>query len=466
MTATTGAAPPVLTVDRGRRARTDADVRLVAGSLLWLSLLLMAYWWAADAGFQDLTSWETGLLSTGRLTGLVASDLLLVQVLLMARLPVLERSFGQDRLAHLHRLVGFTSFNLMVTHVILIVWGYAGGSLPHLPAETWRMTLNDPGMLLAVAGTFCLVMVVATSIRAARAKLRYESWHLLHLYAYLGVGLALPHQLWTGQQFIDSTAKTVFWWSAWAITAAAILVFRVAIPTWRNLHHRVHVTSVVSEGDGVFSVHLGGRNLDRLRAEAGQFFVWRFLSGEGRTRGNPYSLSAAPSRDGLRITVKEVGDQSRRLRELAPGTPVLFEGPYGRLGDRVRTRDRIALIGAGVGITPLRALAEGLSYAPGDAVMLHRYRDRPLMQRELEDLAAHRGLNVLWLPGARRSDQSWLGAHAGEATDVAALRFWVPDIAERDTYVCGPPVWTAQVVQSLRAAGVSPDQIHLESFSW
>jgi predicted ferric reductase len=451
---------------RGGRARTDAVVRLGAGSLLWLSLLLVTYWWVAANGVQDLGSWESGLLSAGRISGLVASDLLLVQVLLMARLPLLERAFGQDRLAHVHRLVGFTSFDLMVAHVVLIVWGYAGGSVPHIPAETWRMTWNDPGMLIAVAGTLCLVMVVVTSIRAARARLRYESWHLLHLYAYLGVGLALPHQLWTGTDLVGSTGRTIFWWSAWAVTAAAVLVFRLGVPAWRNLRHRVHVTSVVAEGDGVVSVHLGGRNLHRLRAEAGQFFVWRFLAGEGRTRGNPYSLSAAPTHESLRITVKDLGDQSGRLKELAVGTRVLFEGPFGRLGDRARTRDRVAFIGAGVGITPLRALAEGMAYAPGEAVMLHRYRDRPLMQLELERLSDQRGLELLWLPGTRRSDRSWLGGHVGSADDLTALTSWVPDITERDVYVCGPTVWTAQVVTTLRAAGLAPDQIHLESFSW
>lgn len=459
-------APTPARVARGRRARTDEVMRVAAGSALWLSLLLVTYWWVADGGVQDLGAWESGLLSTGRLTGLVASDLLLAQVLLMARVPVLERAYGQDRLAHLHRLVGFTSFTLMVAHVVLIVWGYAGGSLPRVPAETWRMTWDDPGMLLAVAGTACLVMVVATSIRAARARLRYESWHLLHLYAYLGVGLALPHQLWTGQELLTSTARTVFWWSAWAVTAAAVIVHRLGVPAWRNLRRRLRVASVVDEGDGVVSVHLTGRDLHRLRAEAGQFFVWRFLSGDGRTRGNPYSLSAAPTRDGLRITVKDLGDQSGRLRDLVPGTRVLFEGPFGRLGDRARTRDKVALIGAGVGITPLRALAEGLAYEPGDAVMLHRYRAHPLMQAELEQLSARRGLELLWLPGTRRSDDSWLGGHVGRADDLTALRSWVPDIADRDVYVCGPTVWTAQVVRTLREAGLAPAHIHLESFSW
>jgi predicted ferric reductase len=461
--------PPALAPagrDHGRRARFDAYVRLAAMATLWLSLLLVGYWWAVGRGLQDLGGWESGLLSTGRLTGLVASVLLLAQVLMMARIPFLEHAYGQDRLAHLHRLTGFTSFNLMVAHILLIEWGYAGGSLPQLPVVTWQMAFNDPGMLLAVAGTACLIMVVVTSIRAARSRLRYESWHLLHLYAYLGVGLALPHQLWTGQEFLGSPARTIFWWTAWAAAAGAILLFRVAMPAWRNLRHRVHVTAVVQEGDDVVSVHLGGRQLHALRAEAGQFFVWRFLRGDGRSRGNPYSLSAAPDGDTLRITVKDLGDQSSRLRDLKPGTPVLFEGPFGRLSDRARTHKRVALIGAGVGVTPLRALAEGLDYAPGDAVMLHRFRDEPLLRDEFRQLADDRGLELLWLPGRRRSDESWLGPHAGAASDLASLKFWVPDIADRDVYVCGPSVWTAQVVRTLSAAGLAPDQIHVESFSW
>jgi DMSO/TMAO reductase YedYZ heme-binding membrane subunit len=134
-------------------------------------------------------------------------------------------------------VVGFTSFNLMVAHVVLITWGYAAGQLGRTPATFWDLITDYPGMLLALAGTACLVMTVATSLRAARRRLHYESWHLLHLYAYLGVGLALPHQLWTGQEFLASTAATVFWWSLWALAAGAVLVWRVGLPLWRNARH-------------------------------------------------------------------------------------------------------------------------------------------------------------------------------------------------------------------------------------
>ena len=451
---------------RFRRARVDSGVRTGAVAALWLSLLLVTYWWAAGGGIQDLSGWESGLDSTGRLTGLVASDLLLVQVLLMARLPVLERAFGQDRLAVVHRLVGFTSFNLMVAHVVLITWGYAAGDPLATPATAWTLTVDYPGMLLAVAGTACLVMVVVTSVRAARQRLRYESWHLLHLYAYLGVGLALPHQLWTGRELIASTASTVYWWTVWALAAGAVLVWRVLVPLWRNLRHRLRVTSVVHEADDTVSVYVTGRHLHRLRAEAGQFFGWRFLGRAGWSRGNPYSLSAAPDGRSLRITAKDLGDGSAALRGVRPGTRVLVEGPFGRLSERARTRRKVALVGAGVGITPLRALAEGLDYAPGEAVLLQRFTDEPLFARELSVLAAERGLEVLMLPGRRRSPDSWLGPGAGTVDDLGALRYWVPDIAERDVYVCGPEAWVESVRRTTAAAGLPADHFHVETFRW
>src|SRR4029450_4294036 len=141
--------------------------------------------------------------------------LLLPQVLLMPRVPVLERAFGQDELVRLHRLTGFTSFNLMVAHIVLITWGDAAAELGRTPATFWDLVTGYPGMLLALAGTPCLVMTVVTSVRAARARLRYESWHLLHLYAYLGVGLALPHQVWTGADFIGSPGPRAVLWGPW-----------------------------------------------------------------------------------------------------------------------------------------------------------------------------------------------------------------------------------------------------------
>jgi predicted ferric reductase len=449
-----------------RPARADAVARVVGAAAVAASLAVVGALWAAGGGLTATASWGDGLTSLGRLTGLLAADLLLVQVLLMARIPVVERAVGQDRLARWHRLAGFASFTLVLAHIGLISWGDAAGSLAAAPATFWALTVDEPGVLLAVAGTACLVMVVVTSVRAARRRLRYESWHLLHLYAYLGVGLALPHQLWTGQEFLSSPVATAYWWTLWATAAGAVLVWRVGLPVLRTLRHDLRVTSVAAEDGDVWSVYVTGRGLDRLPVAAGQFLVWRFRTGPGWTRGHPYSLSAAPDGRSLRITVKALGDGSRLVRSLRPGTRVLVEGPYGRLTARPRTRAKVAFLGAGVGVTPLRALAEGLPYAPGDAVLLQRATERPLFARELDVIARERGLEVRWLPGHRRAPDSWLGATDETADDLTLLRRWVPDIAEREVYVCGPQAWTAAVRATLVAAGLPSARLHVENFGW
>jgi ferredoxin-NADP reductase len=243
-------------------------------------------------------------------------------------------------------------------------------------------------------------------------------------------------------------------------------MFRVGLPLWRSARHRLQVTSVVPEGDGVMSVYMTGRHMDELKAQAGQFFTWRFLGRSGWTRGNPYSLSAAPDGRSLRISVKALGDNSARTSAIRPGTRVFVEGPYGRLSPRARTKQKVVLIGAGVGIAPLRALAEGLDYAPGEATVLYRFTDSALFTREFAVLAQERGLQVVPLPGSRRSPDSWLGAGAEGLDDSSALRRWVPDIGARDVFICGPFAWSESVRLAVEAAGVPAAQIHIENFGW
>ncbi len=441
----------------------------VAGSLMWLSLLVVTAMWVADGGVQNLSGAANALTSLGRLTGLLSADLLLVQVLLMARIPFVEQAYGQDELARRHRLVGFTSFNLMLAHVGLIILGYTGSSTLGLLGQTWDLVVNYPGMLLATAATGLLILVAITSVRAARVSMRYESWHLLHLYAYLGVGLSIPHEVWTGADFIVSPLSRLYWWTLYAAALAAILIWRVALPIQRTLRHGLVVHRVVREGPGVVSVYLRGRDLDRLNAGAGQFFTWRFLDGAGWTRAHPYSLSAPPTGTELRITAKNLGDGSARLAGIKPGTRAIIEGPYGRLHGGVRTRRKVTLLASGIGITPMRALLQELDFGPGDLTLVYRARENRdlVFRREIDELAAARGARVFYVLGRRiRERASWLPQAAAHLSDPAALLELVPDIAWHDVYICGADAWMDAARAAAQAAGVPAANIHLERFSW
>jgi predicted ferric reductase len=438
-------------------------------SVIWGTSVAVAALWLRGAGIQALLGGRGEAWTTlGRATGLAASNLLLYQVLLMARVPVFERGIGRDKVTRWHRRTGFWSFWLMLAHVVLIIVGYAAEARVGWWAQTWDFVATYPGMLLAVAGTAALVAVVVTSIRAARRRMRYESWHLLHLYAYLGAGLALPHQLWTGADFLASPLATAYWWTLWAAAAGAVVFFRLIAPGWRSARHALRVEAVWRDGARGLVVTLTGRHLDRLGAVAGQFFVFRFLDGPGWTRGHPFSLAAAP--DGVRLVVaaRVVGDGTERMTRLRPGTRVLVEGPYGRMTSQARSARRLLMLGAGAGVAPLVALLQEQAWRPGEAVLVtrdHSPQDA-LLTGPIDELVARRGLTWYRLDGVRaQSGPTWLPSqHAGWAgPDI--LREMAGPMKGYDVYLCGPDPWMDALRADLAAAGVRPPRIHAESFS-
>ncbi len=443
--------------------------RDLTAAVAWVLIIFVIGLWIAGGGLDSFDSIADGVTSVGRLAGLLASVLILILVLLMARIPVVEQAWGQDELARLHRLAGFTSFTLVVVHIVVTIIGYNASEGLGLTGTFLNEVLHSPGMLLAVAGAVALVMVVVTSVRAARARLRYESWHLLHLYAYLGAGLALPHQLWTGQDFLASPVATVFWWGLYAAALAAVVVFRVLLPLWRSGRHGLRVSHVVRESPTVTTVVITGRDLHRLPVRAGQFFQWRFLDGPGWSRAKPYSLSAAPDGRSLRLTVEGVGESSQRLARVQPGTAVLVEGPYGRLHAGVKEAGRSVLIASGIGITPMRALLEELPAGEDETVLIYRVGSQAeaILSTELMDLANRRGARVVAVVGHRRTDRpSWLPQEFAHVDEAEALVRIVPDIASRDVFVCGNPAWMEQVIAAAKRAGVPAPAIHHERFSY
>ncbi|MFJ6822252.1 ferric reductase-like transmembrane domain-containing protein [Streptomyces niveus] len=401
------------------------------------------------AGFAS-----NALVLLGRLAGLYAALLMAFQLLLVARLPFFDRRIGMDRLTSWHRWVGFGLLWLLLAHGVFIVFGYAQSSSMGPVDQLVDLAETVEGVLRAVVAMALIILVGAVSARYARRRLAYETWHFIHLYTYLAVVLAFTHQVAAGSTFTASPIATAYWYTLWGVALTSVLVGRLVLPLWRNLRHRLRVTAVVPESDHVVSIYVTGRHLDRLPARAGQFFLWRFLTRDRWWQANPFSLSAAPDGDRLRLTVKTAGDGTAALRQLKVGTRVFAEGPYGAFTTMHRTRQDTLLVAGGVGITPVRALLEELH---GHVVLIYRVatdRDAVLYE-ELTELAHAKGAQLHLITGPAAPDK--LAPH-----ELALL---VPDIADRDVYVCGPPGMTTAVLRSLRQLAVPRRQIHAERFS-
>ncbi len=407
---------------------------------------------------QSLASVSTlpGLLTAaGRMAGLLAGYAMIVTVALSARIGPLERAIGQDRLIRWHRRLGPYGLYLLLAHVILIVLGYAGLAQTGVLAQIWQLVLTYQGMLGAAVGTLLLFMAGISSYKRARRRMRYETWWAVHLYTYLALLFAFQHQVDSGASFAGHPLATAWWTALWVALLAAVVGWRVCLPVWRSLRHGIRVAAVVRESPGIVSVVLEGRHLDRLPVAGGQFFQWRFLTRGAWWQAHPFSLSHVPHEHRMRITVKDLGDHSADLASMRVGTPVFIEGPYGRFTADAATGHKALLIGAGVGVTPLFSLLQDLDEHADVAVIVRGSDERSLVLRD--ELVAEVG---------RRGGRIWelVGPRSRIALTAPNLTRSLPDIAERDVFICGPDAFTADVAAQCRAAGVSADRIHFESF--
>jgi predicted ferric reductase len=393
----------------------------------------------------------------GRLAGLLAAYAMVVVVLLVARVPPLERAIGQDRLLAWHRRLGPWPLYLLLAHGVLITVGYAHLAHDGVVHQFGQLLWTYPGVLAATAGAAALFAAGISSYRLARRRLAYETWWSVHLYTYLALLLSFSHQVDTGASFVGHPVARLWWTVLWAGTLAVVVAARLGLPLWRSLRHQVRVVAVTPEGPGVVSVLLRGRALDRLPVAGGQFLQWRFLRRGLWWQAHPYSLSAAPAGDQLRITAKDLGDHSAGLARLAPGTRVAIEGPYGTFTADTAKRDRILLVGAGVGTAPVLALLHELPAAADVTVLLRAStREQLVLRHEVAEEVTRRGGRLLELVGPRER----------VALDAEALRELVPDVRRRDVYLCGPDALARRIAAELRRTGVPKGHIHFESFTF
>jgi predicted ferric reductase len=431
-----------------RRRVTAWDLEILVGAN---AVLVVGLWWR-QGGISEIHDTAGLLTSLGRVTGMAGALLALVQLLLLARIPVLDE-IALDRVNGWHRWNGIACVVLLVAHTVLITLGYALADGVGLGREISDLFGDYSGVLIATIGLALLLAVAVTSGAAARRRLGRRAWHAIHVTAYLGVALGFSHQLATGHEFQRQPVARAYWWALYAATAIAIVAFRIVLPAVRSLAvHRLHVARVAAGEDGVVTLEIGGRSLDRLGARSGQYFHWRFLAPGHRARARPLSLSAAPDGRALRLTARERPGVRPSLAMLAPGTRVIAEGPVGGLTAAARRRARIALIGGGPGIGPVRALLEDLPGAAGEiAVICVGARERVALAGEIDALARERGADVHWV-----APEDGL---TGER-----LRALVPDIAGRDVFVAGPTPVVDAARAGLRAAGVPPRLVSSEAF--
>lgn len=440
-----------------RYALSIVLIALVLGG----GLEMLALWWLQTPTAR-VANLSEELIMGAQLTGLVGGYLLLIEVALMARLPWLERRIG-SWLASLHRYLGGYLMMLLTMHVALVLTGYSLSLGAPVSAVLVGILQTYPDVLIATIAYLLLLGLGLSSIKKFRRKLGYERWHAVHLVAYPAGVLAFGHEIAMGAQFTRNEYARISWTLINLAVAAAVLTHRFYLPLKRHVRHRLKISHIVAEAPDTISIYITGIDIDELNAQGGQYFRWRFLARGVWFQTHPFSLSAHPTENTLRLTVKGVGAYTRRLkRRLRPGQRVLADGPYGAFTAYLRRRRRVLLIGGGVGVTPLRAIAETLDGNERDVIFAQRASTEHdlLMVDELRRMQRQGKLTFLPVLGKRGKKPT------DDPMHPARLREAIPDLREREVFICGSPGMVAATIKNLRRAGVRRTYIHSELFDF
>lgn len=403
-------------------------------------------------------------LAYGRLTGLLAAFGILLQIILAGRVKWVERTFGLDRLLQLHHIVGFGILAFLVAHPLLLVAGHsmqAGVT----QREQWIDFLkNWPGVFAASAGFILMLFSFFFCLVIIRKRLRFETWYLTHWIFYIAIALAFSHQLLSGSDFTDNRYFAMYWKILYLFTFGNLIFYRVMRPIWFTLKHRFYVSRVVRETEDVCSVYIGGRNMKVFPVEAGQFMIVRFFAPGFRLEAHPFSVSCTPDGSSIRLTIKALGDYTRKIPDLKPGTKVYIDGPHGVFTLKKSASPKVMMIAGGIGVTPIRSLAGECVIAGKDTVILYANRNQASMvfSGEFDELVNKSKGSLRVIP-VMNSDPGWSGEKGN--VDIALIRRLVPDYENRDIFLCGPPPMMKMLVKNLLKAGVHSSRIHYERFA-
>lgn len=426
--------------------------------------LIVGFWWGGNAA-TEITSGDATAIAyaVARLFGLLATFCALMQFVLMGRLGWLEPIFGLDRLAIFHRRNGVAALVLILLHGATMLFTHAALTGQGFPASA-AFTLGLPFVWAAAVAEVLFITVVVTSVIIVRRHLRFETWYAVHLLSYAAIAFASLHQFVIGSDFLTNQVFLLYWVVLYAFTLLNLLVWRFGRTLWLYVRHQFSVQKVVQETPTATSVYITGKNLKKFTAKGGQFVLVRFLDKQHIWQEHPFSLSALPNSDHLRLTIRNLGDFTNTMPLLKAGTGVMVSGPFGTFTHDRQLMQKVAYIAGGIGITPIRSMIEEKAKAGGknDAVLL--YANRTVADAALLDELTQYGAAINMPIHQVVSDEPEAKIEQG-FIDIEKIKRLVPDIAERDVFLCGPPPMMAGVKKALRELGVPDSQVHYERFS-
>ncbi len=427
--------------------------RLFYGGLAATLGLLLGGWWTGSAGSLAIPGGRLVVLS--RLFGLLATYTILLEVLLMSRVPFFERNFDLHETIDLHRWNGYAILTAISAHLVFVVVGYAAPGHTGLWHQFLQMNVGYEDVFKATLGTIVFIAATGLSLQIVRNRVPHELWFLTHLTLYGAILLTALHQLKTGGDFVGHFWFTAYWYMGFIGVFGLLAWYRFVLPLIKTWWHGFTIERVVAEANDVYSVYVSGRDIERFSFEPGQYSTWWILGPGMWWQSHPFSFSGVPGQRTLRFTVKAKGDFNSQIAGVRPGTRVIIDGPRGSFTtSRAYGAGNVVLIAGGIGITPYMSGIQTLLNQGKKVTLLYAVRTRGDIAFTDELIAMEkRGLRI-----------RVYAQENGSTVDESALAPLIKD--NTVMYICGPDGMSRGLTRTLKQLGMPKNNIITERFAF
>lgn len=192
-------------------------------------------------------------------------------------------------------------------------------------------------------------------------------------------------------------------------------------------------------------------------------FITVFFPETTTPEGKSYSISSAPSSKYFSITIRVIGEFSRRLSKLQIGDSITASPPYGFFYSESKT-SHLVLLAGGIGIAPFMSIiVHSQKVHPKRHISIfysNKTLDMPF--RQVLDAIHLRNISIQYfVTKERAADRTVRNTRMNAEYILTSLR---NSTKQKEFMLCGSISFVRDLWRDLRERGVSEETIYTESF--